>query len=53
MTENPGMALVLGDVLRRAATVAPDQAATIFRDGDHREVVTFRMLNQRANRYVH
>ncbi len=47
------MALVLGEILRRAAAVVPDRPATIFRDGTRREVVTFGELNVRANRFAH
>jgi fatty-acyl-CoA synthase len=47
------MALLLGEILRRAAAVVPDRPATIFRDGDRREVVTFGQLDVRANRFAH
>ena len=45
--------LVLGEVLRRHAAVVPDKPALIFRDGDHREVVTYGQLDERANRFAH
>ncbi len=46
------MALVLGEMLRRAAAVVPDRPATIYRDGPERQVVTFGELNARANRFA-
>ncbi|HZP27754.1 MAG TPA: class I adenylate-forming enzyme family protein, partial [Acidimicrobiia bacterium] len=45
------MALVLGEVSRRNATVAPDKAAYVVRDVDgSREAVTYGELDERANR---
>ena len=45
--------LVLGEVLRRHAAVVPDKPALIFRDGGHREVLTYGQLDARANRFAH
>jgi acyl-CoA synthetase (AMP-forming)/AMP-acid ligase II len=47
------VSLVLGDVLRRHADVVPDKPALVYRDGDHREVVTYGQLDERANRFAH
>ena len=47
------MALVLGEVSRRNATVVPDKPAFILRDvDDSREVVTYGELDERANRFA-
>jgi acyl-CoA synthetase (AMP-forming)/AMP-acid ligase II len=45
------MALVLGEVVRRNAVVVPDKPAYVMRGEDGgREVVTYRELDERANR---
>ena len=45
------MTLVLGEISRRNATYTPDKVAYIVRDVDgEREVVTYRELDERANR---
>ena len=47
------MALVLGEVSRRNAAVAPDKPAYILRDVDgSREAVTYGELDERANRFA-
>jgi fatty-acyl-CoA synthase len=45
--------LVLGEVLRRHAEVVPTKPALVYRDGAHREVVTYGQLDERANRFAH